>query len=85
VAKGKPDDHPLTDVLVWGSDRPFYAEYPGYTARIVALIKEIDSLGGSDAFADVEELIWETKFRPYRQPELYEALVDLRDRLAQNG
>jgi len=82
VANGKPGDHPLTDVLVWGSDHPF-TEYPAYTERIVTLIGEIDRLGRRDAFAAVEDLIWETRFTPRKQPELHEGLVALRDRRSQ--
>jgi hypothetical protein len=84
VPNGKPGDHPLTDVLVWGDDLP-YTEYPGYTRRISALIREIAAFAGEDAFEPVEGLIWETKFAPYRQPELYEALVELRDGLGKGN
>jgi hypothetical protein len=82
MANGNPGDHPLSDVLDWGSECPFHSEYPGYTGRIVALIREIAEVGGRAAFEPVSSLLWATKFEPRRQPELYEALVELRKTLA---
>jgi hypothetical protein len=82
MANGKSGDSPVTDVCVYGKTI--------FGSRTDSLIREIDQYtddyGVYDPFEEVEEILWEADADRSREPELYEALVALRDRLreAQN-
>ncbi len=78
MPNGKPGDHPVTDLVVWG--REVFSE------RANALIREIDSYttdyAAFDPFEDLDSLIFRTESDPANDTELIAALTKRRDQLA---
>jgi hypothetical protein len=70
MPNGKPDDHPLTDILVH--------KRSVFSSRIDKTIREIDQLGGRHEILD--RIVW---FPRPPLPELERALLDSLDRLRQ--
>ncbi len=77
MPNGKRGDNPITDVVVWSK--------AVFGPRTDALIREIDGYttdyGTFDPFDSVKEILWEAEAYRSREPELFEALVALRERL----
>src|SRR2546428_14067819 len=78
MPNGKPGDHPVTDLVVWG--RKVFSE------RVNTLIREIDTYttdyGVFDPFEDLDSLIFRTESNPVNDAELIAALTERKDQLA---
>jgi hypothetical protein len=78
VPNGKAGDNPITDVVVWGKDV--------FGPRTDSLIREIDQFtddyGIYDPFEPVNEVLWAAEYDRMREPDLYAALLALRERFA---
>ena len=78
MANGKPGDHPLTDITVWG--------LPTFSPYIDALVVEISGLAGVRELEELRTLLWDAH-RPSLPPldndlqGLEQQLQALRDRL----
>jgi hypothetical protein len=79
MPNGKPDDHPLTDILHYGRDV--------YSSRAAGLVREIAGLADEKALRELGDLLF-NKYNEFSNPDvatLEKYLTELRDRLRQEA
>jgi hypothetical protein len=79
MPNGKPDDHPLTDILHYGRDV--------YSSRAAGLVREIARIADERVLRELGDLLF-NEYNEFSKPNvaaLEEYLTELRDRLRQDA